>query len=1426
MKKFLLFKIIVILVPFCFLYNIVFSQLSQLRFRHLTVDNGLSHTDATAILQDKKGFMWIGTYSGLNRYDGYDTKVFYNRSDDTKAAYLNRISDMKLCNENYMWLTTEGGLALFSLPAQRFSIIKTADTRTALSIKEPLQKLAVVGQKLYTITDRKIHIYSIGNDLLLREDVASPFVLSKGTIYNLTADKQGNIWGAYSNGILIISTDNRIKKINFDDDIEGGVTALNIDNKSNLTICNKNGVFVINAATINTILNNRDETYLLNKSSLFRITSLPTNISLPNYLCYDSKGNLWMSSVSGAIKYSTAEKKLDYYVNNEFDKTSITANTINTVFIDKSDCIWFTTFGGGANIADLNQKPFHLLQRNQNNSRALSANYTRALHEDDKGNLWIGTRNNGLNYYDFSTNQYTQYHPGNSGLHSENIRSLLNDSENRLWIGSDVGISIRFQNGSFESLKPGIGTGDMFKEGNYFALSEDKFNQIWAGSWNNGLSRIIYKSKGNYHVERVTATTKQHSILSNRVTFIYADKNKPEILVGTDHGLNHIFLNADGSISQIKNYTNGKNNTALSSSFVWPVLPQGDSLIWVGTLGGGLNKIRLYKNDTYEIFNIKDNSNQELKDIESMLIDNKGNLWLAGKMLAMYNPLENRFVYYDVNDGLQGNSFKIGAAYASESGRLYFGGINGINYFSPSAILSSNSKPSAAFTGLLVNGESIEKDDELRLFTEGVSYMKHLKLTSSQNNFSVQFSSMHYANPERCKYRFKLEGFDKNWIYTDASNRYATYSNLAYGNYTLKVETANSDGVWAGNEEKLSISILAPWWKTPYAKIIYFLLLLGIIYIVWKYQNSWFALKRKVQFKELEEKKQEELHQMKLQFFTNISHEFRTPLTLILGPTEKMLHSETNKEEQHNYLRLIYSNARRLLGLTNELMDFRKVETDTMKLNVAHNDLQKFVSSICAEFRELAVEKEMVYNIKTSSNTNFIYFDPNIIEKILVNLISNSFKYTDNNGLIEVEILNTLECFKPKFSNYVIIPSEVKDNQMIWIRIADTGIGITENSIQNIFDRYFRVNTSGREKHLGSGVGLALVKSLVELHKGTLHVYSERNEGTEFLVGIPAAKQNYKSIEIVSDTDFSIDFESLHYTIDWINQDDATKSDTVTNNIKTANHALKKRILVVEDNPEMRKFLVNSLSDSYVVIQAGEGIQGLRMANEFFPDLIISDLMMPEMDGIELCKAIRQDVNTSHISFILITAQSSMDTHLEGLECGADIYFPKPFSLRLLQVTIKNLFDKLDKIKVKYNQDVFADARELVNNDRDKDFLDALISVIEQNMEDEELDVDMICKKIGMSRTKLYGKVKAVTGQAIGEFTRVLRLKRAAKILVSEDVPILEVMYRVGIQSQSYFTKAFKKEFGKTPSQFVAEISKKSKLTTLGEEGSLDEQLG
>ncbi len=1409
MKKKRTMKVFILSIFFSVCGICLFAQASNLRFRHLTVDNGLSNGEVTAILQDKKGFIWIGTNSGLNRYDGYTTEVYYNNTGGNKSAYFNRISGLCLANNNSIWISTEAGLTLFNPSVMAFQKIQTANKADEALLSEPILKLLVVRNQIFTVSANKINVYVVGkNNVLTRV----PFDVSHlvWPLFDIKHDIENRVWVTHAGGISLFGPDNTGRSMVLDPSL-GIATALHPDDNGDLYISMEHGLYRLAADAIHNLYKQSLVPVKLDSSKLkqvavytFTIRNIPNSYSLQK----DAEGNFWLSSTSGLKKIHPNSGNVVSFNPIEYVKSTISDNLVNTLFIDRSSCLWVGTFDGGVNIADLNQKPFQLLQRTPNSSNTLSSNHVRALLEDEKGNLWIGTGNGGLNYYDITRNHYTRFQPSNSGLESGNIRSLSQDKTGRLWIATETSISVRNKDGSIVNLRPGMSNNNT--TANYTAVATDALNQVWAGSWNNGLSRINYKSKNDFAIEHISAKGAIKGLLSDRVAFIYADPIKNELLVGTDLGLNHIFLNPDGTINKIKSY-NGNGDNTLSSAFVRQVVRQGDSVIWVGTFGGGLNKINLSANGKYKIKQINDNNSKVLRDIECMLMDDNGNLWLAGKVLAKYNPIKNEFVYFDVNDGLQGNSFLRGVAYKGGSGKLYFTGTNGITYFTPTKIESNKIQPRATFTNLFINGILVGSPEFKHNFTQSISYINELHLNESQNNFSVQFSAMHYANPERCKFRYKLEGYDDDWTYTDASNRFASYSNLDYGIYTLKVVASNNDGLWSAKAEELKIYILAPWWKTTTAKGVYLLLLVGIIYAIWRNRKSWFKLKRKLQYKELEEKKQEEMHQMKLQFFTNISHEFRTPLTLILGPTEKMLHQENSKEDQHNYLRLIYSNARRLLGLINELMDFRQAETESLQLKVVDGNLGKFISSIGTEFKEMASQRGMKYQIIVREDLPSVYFDPNIVEKITVNLISNAFKYTESNGSIEIEILDSLAHFKPKFANHIHINSQETVKEFIWIRVADTGIGIVANSIENIFDRYFRINTLGREKHLGTGVGLALVKSLVKLHKGELKVYSERNAGSEFLVGLPVAKQNYNTSEISDDKEHQIDFENLQYTIDWFESDlkEVKPVATILTHQRKEDNNARKRVLVVEDNEEMRRFLVNSLSDEYEVTEAADGLEGYNKAAEYLPDLIVSDLMMPELDGNELCKRIRADVNTSHTPIVLITAKASVETHIDSAENGADIYFPKPFSIRLLQATIRNLFDTRARLKEKYNKDVFAETREIVTNQKDKEFLDELISIIEQNIESEELDVEMICRKIGMSRTKLYGKVKGITGQPIGEFTRLLRLKKAAKIMVAEDIPILEVMSRVGMQSHSYFIKQFRKEFGKTPSAFLADFARK-----------------
>lgn len=1409
MKRRMTIKIFIFSVFANFCCCCSFAQSTNLRFRHLTVDNGLSNGEVTSILQDKKGFIWIGTNSGLNRYDGYTTEVYYNNTGGNKSAYFNRISDMCLAQNNSIWISTEAGLTLFDPSVMAFQKIQIANKADEKLLKEPLLKLLVVKDKIFTVSAKKINVYVVGKSNVLTK---IPLDVSSITwpIFDIKEDKKDRVWVTHAGGISLFEPDNTGKKIELDPSA-GIATALHTDDNGDLYISMEHGLYRLSADVINNFYKQSVVPIKVDNSILqqiavytFAIRNIPNSYSLQK----DADGNYWLNSTSGLKKIIPHSGEVVSFNTIEYIKSTISDNLVNTVFIDKSSCLWVGTFDGGVNIADLNQKPFQLLQRTPNSVNTLSSNHVRALLEDEKGNLWIGTGNGGLNYYDVDRNHYTKFEPSNSELESGNIRSLSQDKTGRLWIGTETSISVRNKDGSIVNLRPGMS--DNKTSANYTTVATDALNQVWAGSWNNGLSRINYKSKSDFTVEHISAKGTIKGLLSDRVAFIYADPVKSELLVGTDLGLNHIFLNSDGTINKISSYNDDGSNT-LSSTFVRQVVRQGDSVIWVGTFGGGLNKISLSPNGKYTIKHINNNNLKELRDIECMLMDDNGNLWLAGKVLAKYSPQTNEITYFDVNDGLQGNSFLRGVAYKGGSGKLYFSGTNGITSFIPTKIGSNKNQPRATFTKLFINGIPAGSPESKHNFSQSISYTNDLRLNESQNNFSVQFSSMHYANPERCRFRYKLEGYDNDWKYTDASNRLASYSNLDYGNYKLKVEASNNDGLWSSKVEELNIFILAPWWKTTVAKAIYLLLLVGIIYLIWRNQRSWYNLKRKLQYKELEEKKQEEIHQLKLEFFTNISHEFRTPLTLILGPTEKLLHQDNGKEDEHNYLKLIYNNARRLLGLINELMDFRQVETGSLQLKVTKGNMGEFINSITSKFEEMAARKGIAYSMKVGEHLPGVYFDPNIVEKITVNLISNAFKYTEN-GSVEIEILNSLAHFKPKFANHIHIKSNEAVKDFIWIRVADTGIGIEANSIGNIFDRYFRILTLDRGKHLGTGVGLALVKSLVKLHKGELKVYSERNAGSEFLVGFPMAKQIYSNLEISENQEHKTDFENLQYTTDWFDTDLNVATPIIPALAKPEKDTKndRKRILVVEDNNEMRRFLVDSLGNEYEVIEASDGLEGYSKATEYLPDLIVSDLMMPGLDGNELCKKIREDINTCHTAIVLITAKASLETHIEGAENGADIYFPKPFSMRVLQATLRNLFDSRSRLKEKYNKDVFAESREIVTNQKDKEFLDELIAIIEENMESEELDVEMICRKIGMSRTKLYGKVKGITGQPIGEFTRLLRLKKAAKIMVAEDIPILEVMDRVGIQSQSYFIKQFKKEFGKTPSAFIADFEKKS----------------
>lgn len=555
--------------------------------------------------------------------------------------------------------------------------------------------------------------------------------------------------------------------------------------------------------------------------------------------------------------------------------------------------------------------------------------------------------------------------------------------------------------------------------------------------------------------------------------------------------------------------------------------------------------------------------------------------------------------------------------------------------------------------------------------------------------------------------------------------------------------------------------------------------------------------------KAFEEKKLNEISQLQLQFFTNISHEFRTPLSLILGPLERIRNTNPDQEFAH-YYNTIHRNANRLMSLITELMDFRKVETGVLKLKVKPDDLRQFLNGIVEEFKDLSVQKQLTFHVRDNFDYKNLWFDPNVVEKIVLNLLNNSFKYTGEEGVITVDVFSSLDDFKPSFVNKIIFEEPVRARQYVFIRIADNGIGISKESIRHLFERYFRISAA----HLGSGIGLAFVKSLTALHKGNIYVYSEQGQGTEIIIGIPSDENSYDNSEKLSSVIYHGGVDLQSGTRPFFGEQHMTEQ-TVNFGINDLGKNRRESILLVDDNAELRHFLRDTLDSKYQIYSAEEGESAFEIARQINPDLIISDVMMPGVNGIEFCKRVKNDFETSHIPFVMLTGRDSLDAKIEGVGSGADIYLSKPISVDLLMLTIRNIFEQKRKSKERYLSDYYTEARGLVSSEKDKDLLDKLNRILEENLMNPELDVEFLCSAIGVSKTSLFQKIKSITGQSIIEFIRTFRLKKSVQLMTEEDVSLSDVAYRVGFQDPSYFSKVFKKEFGKSPTQFLEGLRKK-----------------
>jgi len=911
------------------------------------------------------------------------------------------------------------------------------------------------------------------------------------------------------------------------------------------------------------------------------------------------------------------------------------------------------------------------------------------------------------------------------------------------------------------------------------SFDEDSKGTIWIGTFGDGLYSYDHFSETFTHYNSLEF--QKHQINTSNIRKVLVD-HKDAIWIGTRNGVFKIEKDKTAAfkVYSINDLTINTSNLELKeSSIVFSLFEDSKNNIWFGTLGYGLAKYTA-KNKSLLWYTIDNGLIHET--ISSISQGINGSLWIGGnKGLSKLDIEKNTFTNFNKKDGLLSNSFNYNAVFRDIDNVLYFGNLKGINYFNPEKIIYNQEKTKVYLSNFKISNEVITPETKNSPLTNVISKTKEIVLNHYQSNFTFEYVGVNYTRGENNQYAYFLEGFDENWNYVETT-RSATYKNVPPGDYTFMVKASNNDEIWNDTPRTLEIKILAPWWKTNLALFIFILITLTTVLIIYNFLNV--RLKERQQIKkEREERAQDEaLNAKKIQFFTNISHEFRTPLTLILNPLEAIIENKSVQlpndiSEKHA---TIYKNSKRLSRLIDELMDFRKLQFNKMSINASKFEIVTFVKEVVSHFEEEAVQRNIILSVESKQENTAIWADPSMLEKIIFNLLSNAFKATKDNGMVSLNIQIPLQPI-----DFPLLSSK-EDFYGIEISILDSGIGIDKKDLEHIFTRFYQSNEMDKQYYGGTGIGLEVVKNFIDLHMGIIEVRSEQKKGTEFKILLPLGSKHLN----LSKTD------SNSKTNDEIYQQ-INKSEI---NLETANNGErnKKTVLIVEDNSELRNYLKNELKEDYKVKIAINGKEGLQMAIKFIPDLVISDVMMPIMDGFEMCHKIKNDIRISHIPLLMLTAKGMQIDRVKGIDSGADVYLNKPFNMHVLKAHLSQLISSRQILFNKYYNGVSD--KELRNTTSlDKQFITNILEYIHENITDPALNVENLADKLLISRSKLYRKIKALTGNTANEFIKKIRLEKAKQFLENSDYSISEISYKIGFSSPSYFTKCYKIQFGILP---------------------------
>ena len=1347
----------------------LFAQ-SEYNFSKLDTYTGLSHNQVNAILKDPDGFLWFGTMAGLNRYDGYSFKVFRRQPNDSSSLYNNSIYSLYELPNGKMWVTTgtlpciydsytekfdsaySGYLNSLGLPSKTVINIVKGNNRKYWFLYDSL------GLYLYSGIDKK-------GSLFKQNFKSSP--TEKITAMAETKDEK--IWLVYQDGLLQ-QYDIKSNKIIFSS------TALQKMSRGNISynlLVDKDGDIWFWYFGVGVFIFHPQN----NSIRQFNENSFPSrlNSNLVGKIIQDDKGLIWVATDHGGVNLIDKKNNFNitYLLNDPKDPKSLSQNSLTALYKDDDGIIWLGTYKQGVNYLNGNIVKFPHYHHNESNAKSLQYDDVNRFVEDKSGNIWIGTNGGGLIYFDRKSNIFKQYlhDPNNSNSLSNNvIVSLCIDHENKLWIGTYYGGLNSFDGKKFTHYRHADNDPSSLADDKVWEIFEDREQNLWVGTLGSGLDLFDRKTNRFEHYRQ------PDPLGSDFISAIMQDKNG-DLWIGTDRGVT--LFNKNKATS--KPYRHTSKKTSLSSDVVTCLVEDNKGRVWIGTTDG----LNLFNEQTesFQLFTTSDGFPDNM--ILNILEDNHQTLWIStpnGLCSAAPQQKENGVVFSVINYGernnLQNREFNDNASLKTKSGELIFGGPSGFNIINPDKIDKPVYKPKIIFTGLQILNTHVEPGKEINgriLLKKALSKLESIDLKYKENLFTIEFASLDFSQNGIDKYAYRLEGFNSDWLYADGSQRRVTYTNLDPGNYTFKIKVSNPDGSWSP-EKALKINIAPPFWRTPIAYALYLLVAIGILFLSRKITLDRIHMKFEMRQQRREAERAHALDQLKTKFFTNVSHEFRTPLSLIISPLDRII-KNTKDDDQKKQLSLVQRNAKRLLSLVNQLLDFRKIEVQGIKLHSSIGDIVKFAEDISHSFTDIAEKKVIQFSFSSNVETLEIYFDKDKIEKILFNLLSNAFKYTQDNGTVNVKLIYT--------------PRSGAEDGTLAIEVQDNGIGIPADKHEKIFERFFQTDVPESMVNQGTGIGLAITKEFVRLHNGVITVKSEPEKGTCFTVLLPAQKIHEPSVHSITNPLLIEEEEQIIFE-------------------ETQRNGKRKTIIIVEDNEDLRFYLKENLRGQYHVEEATNGKEGWEKIKLTNPDLVVSDIMMPLMDGIELAKKIKTDTLTAHIPVILLTAMGSEEKQIEGFQVGVNDYITKPFTFEILASRIKNLLAQQKLLQKKFQRQIEVNPSEVTITPVDEKFLKQTLEVVEKNMDNPDFSVEDFSREMYMSRVSLYKKILSLTGKAPLEFIRSIRLKRAAQLLEKSGMSIAEIAYEVGFNNPKNFTKYFKEEFKMLPSQYAADKKEKT----------------